>query len=66
MPAWPLFETLVGLIVVVGAIYYVAVVRRQAPDAEGTETDVAETSARGARGRVPPNIVDGADNVTSL
>jgi hypothetical protein len=39
MPAWPLFETLVGLILVVGAIYYLAVVRRQAPDDEGTEVD---------------------------
>ena len=37
MPAWPLFETLVGLILVVGALYYVAVVRRQAADVEGAE-----------------------------
>ena len=38
MPAWPLFETLIGLILFVGAIYYLAVVRRQAPDVEGTAT----------------------------
>jgi amino acid transporter len=36
MPAWPLFETLIGLILIIGAIYYLAVVRRQAPDVEGT------------------------------
>jgi amino acid transporter len=39
MPAWPLFETLTGGIIVVGAIYYLAVVRRQAPDVEGTDTE---------------------------
>ena len=34
MPAWPLFETLIGVILFFGAIYYVASVRRQAPDVE--------------------------------
>jgi amino acid transporter len=40
MPAWPLFETLIGLILVIGAIYYLAIVRRQAPDVEGTDTGI--------------------------
>ena len=39
MPAWPLFETLIGLIVIFGGIYYLAIVRRQAPDVEGTDTE---------------------------
>ena len=30
LPAWPLFETLVGLLLVVGAIYYVLAVRGRA------------------------------------
>ncbi len=34
-----LFETLIGLIVIFGAIYYFAAVRRQAPDVEGADTD---------------------------
>ena len=42
MPAWPLFETLIGLILFVGAIYYLAIVRRQAPDVEGTPTGLEE------------------------
>jgi amino acid transporter len=40
MPAWPLFETMVGLILFFGVIYYMTVVRRQAPDVEGTDTDL--------------------------
>ena len=42
MPAWPLFETLIGLILFVGAIYYLAIVRRQAPDVEGMPTGLEE------------------------
>jgi amino acid transporter len=42
MPAWPVFETLTGIILILGAIYYLAVVRRQPHDVEaaqpGTET----------------------------
>ena len=34
LPAWPLFETIVGALLVAGAVYYIAVVRGQAPDVE--------------------------------
>ncbi len=34
LPAWPLFETLVGLLLVVGAIYYVIAVRGRAVEIE--------------------------------
>ena len=37
LPAWPLFESMIGVILVIGAIYYFAVVRRQAPDVEGED-----------------------------
>jgi len=39
MPAWPLFETMTIAILIIGAIYYLGVVRRQAPDVEGTDTE---------------------------
>lgn len=39
MPAWPIFETLVGAILIFGAIYYVVAVRGSAHDAE-TQADV--------------------------
>ena len=42
LPAWPLFEALIGLILIVGAIYYLAVVRGQAADVEGTDTGIDE------------------------
>jgi len=34
LPAWPLFESLVGLLLVVGAIYYLVAIRGRAPDIE--------------------------------
>ena len=34
LPAWPLFESLVGLLLVTGAIYYLIAVRGRAPDIE--------------------------------
>jgi urea carboxylase system permease len=34
LPAWPLFETIVGTLIVVGAVYYVVAVRGRAPDVE--------------------------------
>ncbi len=34
MPAWPTFETIIGVIVVLGLIYYVVAVRRSAHDVE--------------------------------
>jgi amino acid transporter len=34
MPAWPVFETLVGAILIVGAIYYLVAVRGSAKDVE--------------------------------
>ena len=44
MPAWPIFETLIGVILIVGGIYYVLAVRGRAPDAE-TEADVVTGEA---------------------
>jgi hypothetical protein len=44
MPAWPVFETLVGVILIAGAIYYVIAVRGRAHDAE-TQADVATGEA---------------------
>jgi amino acid transporter len=35
LPAWPLFETVVGLLLVLGAIYYVISVRGRAADDQG-------------------------------
>ena len=37
MPAWPIFETLVGLLLVVGAIYYTVAIRGHAADIESDE-----------------------------
>jgi urea carboxylase system permease len=34
LPAWPLFESLVGLLLVTGAIYYLVAIRGQAADVE--------------------------------
>jgi hypothetical protein len=34
LPAWPLFETLVGLLLVTGAIYYLVAIRGRAADVE--------------------------------
>ena len=34
MPAWPVFETLVGVLIVTGAVYYAVAVRGRAPDIE--------------------------------
>jgi len=36
LPAWPLFETVVGALVLLGAIYYLVSVRGRAADVEGT------------------------------
>jgi amino acid transporter len=44
MPAWPVFETLVGAILIFGAIYYVVAVRGSAHDAE-TEADAVTGEA---------------------
>ena len=38
LPAWPTFETLIGLIVVFGVIYYLLAVRGQAHDIESADT----------------------------
>jgi urea carboxylase system permease len=37
LPAWPLFETMVGLFLVLGVLYYVIAVRGQAHDVEGVD-----------------------------
>jgi urea carboxylase system permease len=36
LPPWPLFETLVGILLVTGAIYYAVAIRGSARDVEGT------------------------------
>jgi urea carboxylase system permease len=36
LPPWPLFETLVGILLVTGAIYYAVAIRGSARDIEGT------------------------------
>jgi amino acid transporter len=42
LPTWPLYESLVGLLLVVGAIYYVVSIRGQAPDVEGADAVTGE------------------------
>jgi len=37
LPEWPLFETMVGLFLVLGIIYYVIAVRGKAHDVEGVD-----------------------------
>jgi urea carboxylase system permease len=37
MPAWPIFETLVGVLLVIGAIYYAVAIRGRAADVESDE-----------------------------
>ncbi len=37
LPAWPLFETMVGLFLVLGIIYYLIAVRGKAHDVEGVD-----------------------------
>ena len=44
MPAWPIFETLIGLILIFGAIYYLFAVRGRAHDVE-TQADAAGAEA---------------------
>ena len=44
MPAWPVFETLVGAILIFGAIYYALAVRGSAADAE-TQADLVTGEA---------------------
>jgi len=44
MPAWPVFETLVGAILITGAIYYVVAVRGTAHDVE-TQADLVTGEA---------------------
>ncbi|MEA2606647.1 MAG: hypothetical protein QOI00_1404, partial [Chloroflexota bacterium] len=34
LPAWPLFETLVGLLLVLGAVYYAVAIRGRAVEVE--------------------------------
>jgi amino acid transporter len=42
LPPWPLYESLVGLLLVVGAIYYVVAIRGQAADVEGADAVTGE------------------------
>jgi urea carboxylase system permease len=42
MPAWPVFETLVGVLIVTGAVYYAVAIRGRAAD---TEADVTTGEA---------------------
>ena len=46
LPPWPLFETLVGILLVTGAIYYAVAIRGSARDVEGT-TDTAPDAVIG-------------------
>jgi amino acid transporter len=41
LPAWPLFETIVGALLLIGAIYYVIAVRGQEPHTEDVATGEA-------------------------
>jgi amino acid transporter len=42
LPPWPLYESLVGLLLVVGAIYYVVAIRGKAADVEGVDPVTGE------------------------
>jgi amino acid transporter len=42
LPPWPLYESLVGLLFVVGAIYYVIAIRGKAADVEGADAVTGE------------------------
>jgi urea carboxylase system permease len=42
MPAWPVFETLVGVLVILGAIYYLVSVRGRAHDVEAADDATGE------------------------
>ncbi|HEY7132529.1 MAG TPA: hypothetical protein VH440_09775, partial [Candidatus Limnocylindrales bacterium] len=42
MPAWPVFETLVGVLIVTGLIYYLASVRGRAADVESADAATGE------------------------
>jgi amino acid transporter len=44
MPAWPIFETLVGTLLVVGAIYYAVSVRGRAADVESADAVTGEAT----------------------
>jgi len=44
MPAWPIFESLIGVILIFGAIYYLVAVRGRAHDVE-TQADAAAAEA---------------------
>jgi hypothetical protein len=37
LPAWPLYETIVGALLVIGAIYYIVSIRGRAADVETSE-----------------------------
>jgi amino acid transporter len=42
MPAWPTFETIIGVIVVVGVVYYLVAVRGSAHDVESADPSTGE------------------------
>ena len=44
MPAWPIFETLVGVLMVIGAIYYLVSVRGRAHDVESADVITGEAT----------------------
>ena len=44
MPAWPIFETLVGVLIVIGAIYYLVSVRGRAHDVESADVITGEAT----------------------
>ena len=44
MPAWPIFESLVGLLIVTGLIYYLVSVRGRAHDVESADLITGEAT----------------------
>ena len=44
MPAWPIFETLVGVLIVIGVIYYLVSVRGRAHDVESADVITGEAT----------------------
>ena len=42
MPAWPTFETIIGVIVLLGIVYYLVAVRGSAHDVESADPTTGE------------------------
>ena len=44
MPAWPIFETLVGVLAILGVLYYAVSVRGRAADVESADAVTGEAT----------------------